>query len=283
MFLSFMKKKVLFICILILATSCGEYQKVYKSQDAAAKYAMAEELYQEGIETDSNAKLRRALKLFEQVVPQFRGKPQAQRLQFLYADTYYQLGDYLISSYQFERFAQLYPSSTKLEEALFKAAKSHYMESPRFSLDQTETYKAISKLQAYINRFPEGEYMDEANELVKELRFKLDKKAYEIAKQYHHMRKYKAAVEAFENFILDHPGSVFRERAYYYKFDSAYQLAINSVLQKVPERLAAAEEYYENYKNYYPEGQFINEATAAYQDINERQENGANLTTQTTL
>jgi outer membrane protein assembly factor BamD len=33
-----------------------------------------------------------------------------------------------------------------------------------YSLDQTDTYKAIDKLQAFIDTYPNSEYLPEANE-----------------------------------------------------------------------------------------------------------------------
>ena len=275
MFLQRMKKGILLLVILIVAASCGEYQKVLKSEDTALKYSTAEKLYNEAKAGEGNErrKFRRALRIFEQIVPAYRGKPQAQKLMFLYADTYYELGDYFLAGYQFERFVESYPESDKLEEAAFKGAKSYYFLSPRYDLDQTETHKAIGKLQAFINRFPESERMDEASDLVQELRIKLERKAYEIAKQYHHTRNYKAAITAFDNFLLEYPGSPFREKAFFYKFESAYLYAINSYAYAMEERLEAALKYYNDYKRYYPEGEFISQAETAFSDIDSRQQN----------
>lgn len=268
-----MRKSILLLIVVLVATSCGQYQKVLKSKDLSLKYATAEKLYNEAKagEGNSGKKYRRALRLFEQLVPEYRGKPQGQKLMFLYADTYYELGDYFLAGYQFERFVETYPQSEKVEEAAFKGAKSYYFLSPPYNLDQTETHKGIAKLQSYINRFPESEKLDEANDLVTELRVKLEKKAYEIAKQYHHTRNYKAAITAFNNFISDYPGSPFRELAFYYKFDSAYQYAINSYAYAMPERLATARTFYEDYKRYYPQGKFISEAEASLADIEEKE------------
>lgn len=269
-----MKKIIFLLSVVVLATSCGEYQQVLKSKDTALKYATAEQLYDEAKagEGNSRRKFRKALRIFEQIVPEFRGKPQGQKLMFLYADTYYELGDYFLAGYQFERFAETYPQSEKIGEASYKGAKSYYFLSPPFNLDQTETLKGIDKLQAYINRFPEGEYLDEANELTSELRIKLEKKAYEIAKQYHHTRNYNAAITAFDNFVSTYPGSPFRERALYYKFDSAYQFAINSYKYAMPERLATARIYFEDYQRYYPEGEYIAEAEEALATIEQQEQ-----------
>ncbi|GAA3517545.1 outer membrane protein assembly factor BamD [Aquimarina addita] len=245
--------------------SCSEYQKVLKSEDVAAKYKMAEELYKEG-------KLKKALRLFEQVVPQYRGKPQAERVMYYYADTYYQLEDFYLAGYQFERFTKSYPNSDKKEEASYKAAKSYYELSPRFSLDQTDTDKALEKLQLYINEYIESERLDEVNELVAELRNKKEKKAYEIAKQYHHRRNYKVAIATFDNYLVDYPGSSFREKVLYYKLESQYLLAIGSYQSLVKERLETANGYYKNYKKYYKEGEHLADAEEIAEDIKERLE-----------
>ncbi|MDT0646065.1 outer membrane protein assembly factor BamD [Zunongwangia sp. F260] len=272
MFLQMMKKGILLLCVL-LTVSCGEYQKMLKSEDTGEKYAYAENLYNEGVEEDSNRKLRKALRLFEQLMPQLRGKPQGQRISYLVADAYYQVGDYLLASFEFERFLQTYPESEKAEEAMFKMAASNYYESPRYFLDQTETDKAIVLLQTYLDTYPDGEYAEQANDMATELRIKLEKKAYEIAKQYHKTMDYKAAVVSFDNFITTYPGSPFREAAFYYKFDSAYELAINSYLQLMEERLVEAKEYYTAYRKYYPEGEYGDAIEASLDDIDARLQN----------
>jgi len=261
-----MKRLLFLLSFVLLLGSCSEYQKILRNEDVSAKYKAAESLYKEG-------KYRKALVLFEQIVPQYRGKPQAERVMFYYADTYYQLGDHHLSGYQYERFAKSYPRSDKQEEAAYKGAKSYYFLSPRFSLDQEDTAKAIDKLQEYINAFPEGKNLEEANTLIAELRTKREKKAFEIAKKYHHRRDYKVAISSFDNYLVDYPGSVFRENVLYYKLESEYLLAIGSYENLVKERLEVAEGYYNNYKKYYKtEGDFLQKAEKLGVDIKTRLE-----------
>ncbi len=261
-----MKKLLCVLICLLTLGSCSEYQKVLKKEDIGAKYRVAEELYKEG-------KYKKALRLFEQVVPQYRGKPQAERVMYYYADTYYQLEDYYLAGYQFERFVKSYPNSQKKEEAAYKGAKSYYYLSPRFSLDQTETTKALEKLQVYINTYPESENLKEANDLVAELRVKKEKKAYEIAKQYHHRENYKVAITAFDNYLVDYPGSPFREKVLYYKLESEYLLAIGSYESLVKGRLETAQGYYNNYKKYYKsDSEYAKKAEELGEDIKTRLE-----------
>lgn len=248
------------LCLTILLSSCSQYQKVLRKDDMGKKYAFADSLYKKG-------KYKKALKLMEQLVPSYRGKPQGEKLMFIYANTYYNLEDYYLSGYQFERFTQAYPQSDSAEVASFKGAKSFYQLSPRYSLDQKDTDKGLEKLQEFINQYPDSDKRMEANALVAELREKLEKKDYETAKQYLRVEDYKAAIGAFDNFITDHPGSKYRKEAFYGRFLAAYKLAINSVPSLVQERLITAKGYYNNFIKYYKDTDLAPEATKLYQDI----------------
>jgi len=233
-----------FFYILLFAltlTSCSEFQKALKSEDVKTKYEVAEKLYTDG-------KYMKAIRLFEQIAPSYAGKPQAEKMFFMYSDALYKTKQYYTAGYQFEKFSAGYPRSQKAEEALFLGAKSYYHLSPRYSLDQVDTYKALDKMQAFIDTYPTSQYMPEANQLVKELREKLETKAFEIAKQYYataeYFGDYNAAIKTFDNFIIDFPGTPLKEDALYLKFDSSYQLAINSIQTKMQERLVAAKANY---------------------------------------
>lgn len=251
------------LCLTVLLTSCSEYQKVLRKDDMGKKYVIADSLYQQG-------KYKKSLKLMEQIVPSYRGKPQGEKLMFIYANTYFNLKDYYMSGYQFERFTQAYPQSDSLEIAAFKSAKSFYQLSPRFSLDQKDTDKALDKLQEYINAYPNSNKRVEANELVAELQQKLEKKKFNTAKQYLHIEDYKAAIEAFDNFITDNPGSVYRKEAFYGRFESAYKLAVNSIPMLVQERLVSAKGYYRSFMKYYKDTDLAPKANAIYEELESR-------------
>tara|TARA_R110000868_G_scaffold3348_1_gene21756 strand:+ start:2654 stop:3484 length:831 start_codon:yes stop_codon:yes gene_type:complete len=257
-----MKKFFYIVITLTVLSSCSEYQKALKAEDIATKFKLGEDLYNEG-------KFAKANKLFAQIVPNYRGKPQAEKLMYLYSNSFYKMKDYYVSGYQFERFATSYPKSEKLEEASFLSAKSYYMLSPIYSKDQKETKEAIEKLQTFINLFPESEYLSEANELIRELDFKLQKKAFEIAKQYNRISDYPASVRSFDNFIFEFPGSTLKEEALFYRLDSAYKLAMNSleakrtltgeIIQLKKQRLEQAKEFYITFKKAFVNSKHISE------------------------
>ncbi|PIB23852.1 hypothetical protein BFP77_16245 [Maribacter sp. 4U21] len=246
-------------CLLIAFQSCNEYQKVLKNEDVKAKYDMAEKYYEEG-------DFKRANRLLEQIAPKYIGKPQGERVMFFLANTYFERKDYNMAGYQFERFIKSYPKSDKIAEASFLGAKSYFMLSPKYSLDQTDTDKALLKLQNFINAYSESEFFAESNVMAKELTTKKEKKAFEIMKQYNKLGEFnfdmlKSAVEASENFVSDFPGSVFREEAMLVKVDALTNMALNSFESLQEERLLNAKTAYLSFKKKYPETAFEKEAS----------------------
>mgnify|MGYP000366923649 FL=1 len=260
-----MDKRIVFLFVpvffLSVFFSCSDYQKLLNSDDASEKYKKAEVYYNSG-------EYRKANRLFEQIIPKYRGKPQSQRIIFFFAETYFQTKSYSLAAYQYENFVKSYPKSERVREAIFKAAKCFYLQSPSFSLDQNETYNAIEKLQVFINLYPDSEFTPEANQMISELQEKLEKKDFEIAKQYFTIRDYRAAVKANENFIAGFPGTKFREESMYIKFLSLYEIAINSIFSKKQKRLNELKQQYELILRYYPETLFLEDLNKKMERVN---------------
>jgi len=238
-----MKKIVSLLVLVLLVSSCNEYQKALKNEDIAAKFEIGTKMY-------DAKKYTKAIRLFEQIAPQYRGKPQAEKLFYMFSQSYYKTKQYTLSGYQFESFVSSYPKSEKVQEAAYLGAKSYSKLSPEYSLDQTDTFKAIEKLQNFIDTYPNSEYLSEANETMRVLSDKIEKKVYENAKGYNTVSEFKAAIVALDNFIIDFPGTKFKEDALFLKFDSAYQLGINSVPSKMEERLNVAKAAYTGLMKY---------------------------------
>jgi outer membrane protein assembly factor BamD len=248
-----MNKVVSFLFIAFLLISCSEYQKALKSDDVAVKSEAANKMYEAG-------KYAKAIRLYEQIAPAYKGKPNAERMFYFYSMSLYKSKQYYLAGYQLENFVASYPKSEKREEAAFFAAECFYKLSPEYSLDQTDTNKALDKMQRFIDIYPESQFLPQANVYVKELREKLEKKAFEIAKQYNTISDFKGALKAFENFLADYPGTPFKEQALFYRLDSAYKLAINSVESKKQERLTYAKNTYSNLIKHNAQTEYKDEA-----------------------
>ena len=244
---------IILISFFLLLNACTGFQKVLNKGKPEEQYKMAMELYEKG-------KYNRAIQLFEKAIPFYRGKPQMERIQFTYSMANYKVGNYLISGYHFERFTKNFPRSTKREEAMYLAAHSYYLSAPRYSLDQSDTQKAIDALQHFIDSYPDSDKVDEANRLIRDLERRIEKKDFDIAYQYLHTGKYKAAIVAFDNFLSEHLGTKYKEDVLFYKAKAAYYLALNSVEKKKEERLKKAVKAFERFKRNFPESKYTGQA-----------------------
>ncbi len=263
-----MKKNKIYIFILLLAvvlSSCSEYQKVLNKGKAEDQYILATKLYEQ-------QKFNKALSLFEKIVPSFRGKPQMERIQYMMSQSYFNTKQYSLSSYYFDKFTKNYPQSSKVEESAFLSAKSYYYISPVYSLDQKDTYEAINALQNYIYKYPNSSQTKEANEIIKELNYKLEKKAFEVAKQYYRTEDYIAAITAFDNFLSEYLGTSFKEKALYLRFLSSYELAINSFYLRKEDRLNQAIKLHQKFKRSFPESEKLEETEELLEEINQQLE-----------
>jgi len=228
MFLERMRYLLIIFSVLFL-WSCSEYNKVLKSDDAEYKYKKAVEFYEEG-------ECYKALPILEELIALVRGTQRAEDVYWYYAKSHFCTHQYYLSNYYFKNYVKTYPRSEHAKEALFLAAMSSYENSPKYSLDQRDTRAAIDEFQLYLDRFPQSELKDSANVMVAQLRSKLERKAYEIAKLYVKTEQYKSAVISLENTIREFPDSRYREEMQFLLLKSHYLYAFYSIEKKKVER-----------------------------------------------
>jgi outer membrane protein assembly factor BamD len=259
-----MFKNKIYILILLIAfgiSSCSEYQKVLNKGKVEEQYVMASKLYEE-------QKYNKAIQLFEKITPSYRGKPQMERIQFMVAQSHYNTKQYTFAAYYFDKFVKNYPKSSKVEESSYLSAHSYFLASPVFSLDQKDTKEAINALQNFLYKYPESDKAVEANKNIKTLTKKLEKKSFEIARQYYHTGDYIAAIAAFDNLLGEYLGTSFKEEAMYLKFKSANNLAVNSYILKKEDRLNNAIKFHERFKRSYPKSEYLSETEELVQNLN---------------
>lgn len=253
----FLNRRISLTCILLLFTlfftGCkSKFDKLRNSNNIAVKYQEAVKLYEKG-------KYSKALILFDDLASKYRGRAEAEDLFYLIANTNYKLRDYTSARFHFKNFASTYPSSPRAEECRFMAAYCYYIESPRSSLDQENTRKAIDELQLFVNYYPESERAQEAGVLIQTLRDKLEKKAFDNARLYYNMGSpddYRAAVIAFENVLKQYPDTKYAEEIEYLIVRAQYEYADNSLPFKQETRFNDAIDYYESFMSHFPESKY---------------------------
>jgi outer membrane protein assembly factor BamD len=249
-----------FICVLLILSafgSCSHFNKLVKSTDLEKKYYEAKKYYESG-------DCVKAATLLEELVTVYRSASKAESIYYYYAYANYCTQDYILAAYHFKNFARNFPNSGHAEECQFMSAYCYSLESPRYSLDQSDTKSAIKEMQIFINKYPASTLVDSCNHVIDRLRAKLEKKTFEIAKQYYDIEDYKGSELAFENMLKDYPDTKFREEALFWHLKASYLYATHSVENKKSERFDQAIDFYTKFVSAFPQGKYLREAESIY-------------------
>ena len=220
-----MRSAILIAIVSLSVISCSKFSKVQKSTDYDYKLRMAEKYYMA-------QKYHYAQQLYEELFPLMKGQPQFEDLFYKYAYCSYYLNDWMQAENLFKQFVEVFPSSPKAEEMEFMRAYTYYRQSPKPSLDQTNTQKTIGLMQTFINTHPNSPKNKEASEIMDKCRAKLEEKEYGSATLYYNMSHYRAAAIAYTSLMNDFPDSQKSDAYKLQVIKSYYLFAMNSVEEK---------------------------------------------------
>ncbi len=202
-----------------------------------------------------------------------KGTERAEEVFYYYTWSEYNLGDYLLCQYHFKNYTRQFPNGKHGEECYYMNAYCYFLNSPNYKLDQSYTKNAIKEFQSFIDFYPESKRIDTCNILIDQLRNKLERKDYEIIKQYYNLSDWKACIVATKNYIKEYPSSTYNEEMYYLMIDSYYLLAINSIPSKKEERLNGAIENYVKFLDLYPKSSYLSRAETIYTNSKRNKDN----------
>ena len=256
------KKHILKLSILliVLLNSCNEYQKILKSCDLDFKFDKAVELFQ-------NEEYVKAFPLFDELLLLYRGTDKAEQIYYYYSISEYKKGNLLSAAYHLNNFANTYRTNIKAEECAYLSVYCYYLLSPKYSLDQINTYKALDEASIFLDTYPLSTYYNDCLDLQTKLKLKLDRKSFESAKLYYTTQNYKSAIHAFNFTLQENPNSSFIEEILFLQLKSYYFLAKNSVEEKKDKRIKDTIIAFNQFKNTYPNSQYLNESKLIHKQV----------------
>jgi outer membrane protein assembly factor BamD len=217
------------LLFLVVLSACSGFNSAVKSDDFDLKREYANTSYE-------NKQWDRAAALYEQIYQRFSQGPIGEEAFFRLGKSHYNMKDYYLAGFYFQNFSNRFFYSQLAEEAKFLAALCAVKNVPKRSLDQAETYQALTALQEFMNQYPTSHLVDSCNRVMDRLNLQLEDKAYDNAYIYFHTEHYRAAAAAMDAFVSDFPSSKRKEEAMYVAAKSSFFLATNSVESKKLER-----------------------------------------------
>lgn len=254
-----MFKKIIYLLIIPLLCSCGEYQRVMKSKDYDYKFDFAKRAYDQ-------KKYTQAATVLEDCLNVFKGSEKAEEAMYLLAMSYYENKDYVSSGASFKNYYLRFPKGKYAELARYYSGYGYYLDSPDPQLDQSDTVKGIEELQSFLEFFPRSELVPSAQQAIFELQDKLTLKQLMNAQLYYNLGNYmnqdhyRSAIIVAENAIKDYPYSKYKEELEMLVLKSRFQQANLSVNERKEERFREVVDEYYNFINNYPDSENRTEA-----------------------
>lgn len=255
-----MKKSVLLIFMSIVIFACkSEFETVRTSGDPQLIYNKALEFYE-------NEDWLKAQTLLELSIPNYRGKEEAEDLFMKFAYTHYNNSEFILASHYFKSFGTTFYNSDKREEAEYMSAYSNYKLSPNPKLDQSYTAKAIEGLQTFINTHPRSDRVETCNDLIDEMRRKLEIKAFQQGQLYYNIGQYEAAVKSFANMLTEYPDALEAESVRFLMMKATYVFAEKSIFGKKEERYNDTVALYKKFKKKHPVSKYSRDVDVIYKN-----------------
>jgi len=244
------RKILLLLIIILLMLGCYEENKI-KEMTVAKRFEKAKEMFED--EDYYNAKLN-----FEMITLTARGHTIIDSAQYLLAYSHYNMDEFVSAASEFKRLISDFPTSQLTDDAQYMVGMSYYRLSPKYSLDQNYTKKAITEFNTLLEYYPDSEYIDEAKKHLEICRNKLAKKEYKIGEQYMNLKNYQSAIIYFDSVLDNFPGSKFEKQAVFKKGKAYYEL----------EKYREAKLIFEEFLNMYSENEYTEKAKDYLKKIN---------------
>ena len=183
-----------------------------------------------------------SLDRFNRMGLDYAGSALMDSIRFMEAECQYQLAAFLLAADLYEEVIERYPSSELVDDARVRVADCFFELSPKYSLDQSLTYRAMQEYQGLLDDYPGSEHSALAEQRIDACRHKLAVKDVKNAELYYRMSSWPAALiyldETLETWY-DQPDVT--ELALYYKALCEYRM------KRTADALATAREFVANY------------------------------------
>ncbi|MBT3231938.1 MAG: outer membrane protein assembly factor BamD [Calditrichaeota bacterium] len=132
----------------------------------------------------------------------YSGHAVVDSAQYMLGQCHFHMDEYLLAADAFEELSRRFPSSPLVPEAMFMIGQCFWEVSPKFSLDQAYTLRAIDALQAFIDYFPNHTLrVAEAQVKIGACREKLAHKQYSNGLIYQKMKDFSASIIYFQGVV----------------------------------------------------------------------------------
>ena len=243
-------KGLFILLMMVLLTSCGEYNRLLKSRDPEEKYQAAMQYFNDKQYVKSQT-------LLDDVAAYYRGTERSEDVLAYLARSYMGQKAYESATDYYQAYIRNYPKGKYATEAYFQVGHCRYLDAPDPRLDQQITMEAIEAFTLFVELYPESPYAEQAYQEMEELYDKLAKKELYSARLYYNLgtylgNNYLSCEIVCKNALKNYPSNAYQEEFCWLIFESKYQQMVNSFEELKLDRARDAQDEYYNFVTEFP-------------------------------
>ena len=215
----------------------------------------ADVLYNQGLANLEAGKTAEASRKFDAVIRQHPFTEFGRKAKVMAAFTKYRTGDYTGAIADARQYVSLYPSSEDSAYALYIIGLANYRQIQDVTRDQRASRQTIAAMQEVVDRFPDSEYVEDANAKIRFARDQLAGKEMQVGRYYQERKEFVASISRFRTVVQEYSNTRHIEEALARLVESYFAMGLTSEAQTAAAILG----------NNYPDSQWYADSYALLQ------------------
>jgi len=138
----------------------------------------------------------------------------------------YRQGSYAEAATTGKRFIQLYPGDSDAAYAQYIIGMSYFKQMPHITRDQTVTRQAFEAMNALVEKYPESEYVNDAQNKIRITRDQIAGKEMLVGRYYQERREFLASINRYRRVVEKYPKTRHVEEALARLTESYFSLGL---------------------------------------------------------
>ncbi len=188
-------------------------------------------LYNQGLANLNAGKTTEAARKFEAIDKQHPFSEYARKALVMNAFVSYRNGQYQDAINATSRYLNLYPQSEDAAYAQYIQGLAYTKQIPSVTQDQRPAAKAIEAMQVVVDKYPDSEYVDDAQAKIRFARDQLAGKEMQVGRYYLERKEYLAAISRFRTVVERYPTTNQVEEALARLVEAYYAMGVTGEAQ----------------------------------------------------
>lgn len=188
-------------------------------------------LYNQGLANLNAGKTTEAARKFEAIDKQHPFSEYARKALVMNAFVAYRNGQYQDAINSTNRYLNLYPQSEDAAYAQYIQGLAYTKQIPSVTQDQRPAAKAIEAMQVVVDKYPDSEYVDDAQAKIRFARDQLAGKEMQVGRYYLERKEYLAAISRFRTVVERYPTTNQVEEAVARLVEAYYAMGVTGEAQ----------------------------------------------------